>query len=46
MKEISDHKIDKSVIREWKKGLIPTKVWKLPVEWKDGIKYWITVEGY
>ena len=36
MKKISDHNIDKSVIREWKKVLITTKGWKLLVEWKDG----------
>ena len=27
MKEIPDHKIEKSAIREWKKGLIFKKVW-------------------
>ena len=27
MKEISDNKIEKSAIRDWKKGVITTKVW-------------------
>ena len=31
MKETSDHKIDKSVIRKWEKGIIRTKVQKLLV---------------
>ena len=34
MKEISDHKIKRYAIREWKKGLITKKVWKPPIEWK------------
>ena len=44
MKEISDHKIEKSSIREWRKGLITTKRWKLVSEWKDGAQYWITIK--
>ena len=44
MKKISDHNIDKSVIREWKKVLITKKVWKLLVEWKDGTQYWIPLK--
>ena len=40
MKEISDHKTYKSAIREWKKGIITTKVWKLLFECKDGTQYW------
>ena len=38
MKEIADHKIDKSAIRKWRKGLITTKGWKLLVEW---VQSWI-----
>ena len=44
IKEISDHNIDKSVIREWKKGLITTKGWKLTVKWKDGTQYYIPIK--
>ena len=43
-KEISDHKIDKSAIREWKKGLITIKVWKLLVEWKYVTQDWIPLK--
>ena len=41
MNKMSDHKIDKSAIREWKKGLITTQGWKLLVKWKDGTQYFI-----
>ena len=44
MKEISDHKIEKSAIRKWKKGLITKKLWKLLVKWKDGTQHWIPLE--
>ena len=44
MKEISYHKIDKSAIREWKKGIITTKGWNLLVEWKDGTQDWIPLK--
>ena len=43
MREISYHKIDKSVIRELKKGLITSKGWKLIVEWKYGTQDWISL---
>ena len=46
MKEISDHKIEKSVIREWKKGIITTKGWKPLVEWNDRTKYWIPLKDH
>ena len=36
MKEIADHNIEKYAIREWKKGIITTKLWNLLVEWKHG----------
>ena len=36
MKEIADHKIDKTAIRNWGQGLITTKGWKSLVEWVDG----------
>ena len=44
LKEISDHKIDISAIREWKKGLITTKVWKILVEWENGTQDWIPLK--
>ena len=43
-KEISDHKIDKSAIREWIKGNITTKIWKLLFKWKYGAQYWIPMK--
>ena len=44
MKEISYHKIDKSAIREWKKGIITTKGWKLLVQWRYGTQDWIPLK--
>ena len=44
MKEISDHKIDKSAIRVWKKGLITTNGRKLLVKWKYGTQDWIPLK--
>ena len=44
MNKMSDHKIDKSAIREWKKGLITEKLWKLLVYWKEGTQYWIPIK--
>ena len=44
MKEILDHKIDKSAIREWKKVIITTKGWNLLVEWKYGKQDWIPLK--
>ena len=45
MKEISDKNINKYTIREWKKGLITTKRWKLLVKWKDGTQDWIPLKN-
>ena len=44
MKEISDHKIEKSAMRDWKKGLVTTKGWRILVEWKDGTQHWIPMK--
>ena len=44
MKEISDHNIDKYAIREWKKGLITKKVWKLLFEYKYRTQYCIPLK--
>ena len=44
MKEISDHKINKSAIKEWRKGLITTKILKLLFKWIDGAQYWIPIK--